>query len=148
MIFKNEKELESFLMKQSRQALLKAQDKVYGIIKQFVYKFYNDYDPEVYERTYQLLRSLVQSRIISDGKGYKVDIYFDIGGLNYITGKQPSGEQVMSAAARGLHGADGLRVMSGEQGVDIWNTPLQKLDVEAINILVDMLKAQGIPIKK
>lgn len=147
-VFKNQKELESFLMKQSRQALLKAQDKVYGIIKQFVYKFYNDYDPELYERTYQLLESLVQSRIVSDGKGYKAEIYFDVNGLNYVTGRQPSGEQVMDAAAEGLHGADGLRVMSGKNGIDIWNTPIQRLNAEAINILVDMLKAEGIPVKK
>lgn len=148
MVFKNQKQLESFLMKQSRQALLKAQDKVYGIIKQFVYKFYNDYDPELYERTYQLLESLVQSRIISDGKGYKAEVYFDVSGLNYVTGRNPSGEQVMAAAAEGGHGAQGLRVVDGDTGVSIWNDPIQRLNAEAINILVDMLRAEGIPIKK
>lgn len=154
MVFKNEKELERFIMKQSRQALLKAQDKVYSIIKKFVRQFYNEYDPEVYQRTYQLLESLVQSRIVSDGKGYKAEIYFDVGGLRYTTGARPSGEQVMKAAAQGAHGAMGnangvdlLYVDSGA-GTGVWNDPIMYLNANAINILVDMLRAEGVPVKK
>lgn len=160
MVFKNEKELERFLMRKSRQALLKAQDKVYGIIKKFVYKFYNDYNPEWYDRTYQLLESLVQSRIVSDGKGYKVEIYFDLDKLQYSKpawqgGEPPSGEQVFEAAKQGLHGAIGdagggwsYLYVAGDTGVNIWSDPIRELDVKAIDILVDMLRAEGIPIKK
>ena len=147
MTFKNQKELESFLLKKFRQAIMNAQEEIYQIIKQFLYQFYNDYDPIKYERTYQLLRSLVQSRIVSDGKGYKAEVYFDINGLKYLTGSQPSGEQVMSAAADGWHGAEGLRVEQGYTGVSAWNDPIQKLNIEAINILKEMLIAEGIPIK-
>ena len=146
MVFKDEKQLEKFLLKKSRLALLKAQDKVYTIIKRFVYQFYNEYDPIVYERTYQLLQSLVQSRIVSDGKGYKVEIYFDLDSLNYTTGSNPSGEQVMKAAEWGRHGAMGLAV-ADFKGTSIWHEPLEVLDAKAIKILVDMLKAEGIPIK-
>ena len=39
MEFKNQKQLESFLLKQCRNTLIKSQDKVYGIIKKFIYKF-------------------------------------------------------------------------------------------------------------
>lgn len=145
-VFKNEKELERFLMRKSRQALLKAQDKVYGIIKQFLYQFYTEYDPEKYKRTRQFLESLVKSQIVSDGKGYKVEIYFD---LNYIyeTGSNPSGEQVMQAAEWGRHGAMGLAV-ADFKGTSVWHESLGILDAKAINILVDMLRAEGIPIKK
>lgn len=146
MVFKNEKQLESFLMKKSRLALLKAQDKVYAIIKRFVYQFYNEYDPVVYERTYQLLQSLVQSRIVSHGRGYKVEIYFDIDSLNYITGASPSGEQVMQAAEWGRHGAMGLAV-ADFKGTSIWREPLEILNAEAINILKNMLISEGIPIR-
>lgn len=159
MVFKNEKELERFLLRKSRQALLKAQDKVYTIIKQFVYKFYNDYDPELYERTYQLLESLVQSRVVSNGKGYKVEIYFDLDKLRYSKqawqgGEPPSGEQVFEAAKQGLHGAIGdagdgwnYRYVMGDTGVNIWNDPIQELDAKAIEILKQMLISEGIPIK-
>ena len=144
MVFKNEKQLEAFLLKKSRQALLKAQDKVYGIIKQFVYGFYTEFTPDEYNRTLQFLRSLVHSGIVSDGKGYKVEIYFDVGGLNYETGTW-SGEEVVDVAMnyKHPHGA-----YSGAGGTPIWKPTKAKLDTEAINILVDMLKAEGIPVIK
>lgn len=153
MVFKNEKQLEAFLMNKCRLALMKAQDKVYSIIQNFVRQFYSEYSPELYERTYQLLRSLVQSRIVSDGKGYKAEIYFNIDGLKYNTGANPSGEQVMAAASQGAHGAIGqangvdLKYISSGAGTGVWDDPIMYLDAEAINILKSMLIAEGIPIK-
>ena len=142
--FKNQKELESFLMKQSRQALMKAQDKVYGKIKDFVYGFYTEFTPDEYKRTRQFLESLVKSRIVSDGKGYKAEIYFDVSGLNYTTGSW-SGEEVFDVAMnyKFPHGA-----YEDAGGKPIWKPVLAKLDAEAIDILVDMLRAEGIPVKK
>lgn len=153
MVFKNEKQLEAFILKKSRLALMKAQDKVYSIIQNFVRQFYNEYSPELYDRTYQLLRSLVQSRIVSDGKGYKAEIYFNIDGLRYATGAKPTGEQVMEAASQGAHGAMGrangvdLKYVSSGAGTGVWDDPIMYLDAEAINILKSMLIAEGIPIK-
>ena len=164
MVFKNEKQLEAFLLKKCQSALLKAQDRVYGIIRKFLDQFYADYDPHEggkfgYDRTYQLLNSLVKQRIIPDGKGYKAEIYFDLDSLHYSKyawqkGKAPSGEQVFEAAKQGLHGAIGdagggyqFQYVSGATGVNIWNDPIRELDAKAINILVDMLRAEGVPIK-
>ncbi len=155
MVFKNEKELERFLLKKCRLALIKAQEEVYRILKDFLRQFYNDYDPS-FPRTYQLLQSLVQSRIISDGKGYKAEVYFDLDSLSY-GGGNPSGEQVMAAASQGLHGAigkipypkisDEFQYFDGNTGVSVWNDPIKILDAKAIEILKDMLIAEGIPIK-
>lgn len=155
MVFKNEKELERHILKKCRLALMKAQDEVYKILKDFLRKFYNAYEPEEYDRTYQLLLSLVQSRIVSDGKGYKAEVYFNLDGLNYVTGGQPSGEQVMAAANKGLHGAIGkmpnsdkyFRYIAGDVIISVWDDPLQMIDAQAIEILRDMLVAEGIPIK-
>lgn len=146
MTFKNEAQLKSFLLSKCNSALLKAQDKVYDIIDMFVQRFYADYDPVMYERTYQLLHSLVKSEIISTGSGYEVSVYFDAGSLGYSTGRHPSGEQVVGAAAYGGHGATGLKIVYGG-GADIWYTPKEILDAEAIGILKSMLIAEGIPIK-
>lgn len=147
MVFKNEKQLESFLLNKCRLAILKAQDEIYSIIKRFLYQYYNDYDPIIYQRTYQLLQSLVQSRIVSSGKGYKAEVYFNIDGLNYLDGRQPSGKQVMDAAAEGWHGAEGMLVVAGDTGISAWNDPIRVLDSEAINILKNMLISEGVPIK-
>ena len=148
MVFKNESQLKSFLLGKCRNAITNAQEKVYRIIDDFVKRFYADYDPIIYQRTNQLLCSLVKSSIRRDGNKFVATVYFDIGSLDYVTGRTPSGGQVMEAAAEGLHGASGLRVVPGNTGVNIWNSPLQILDAEAINILRDMLIAEGIPIKK
>lgn len=148
MVFRNESQIKSFLMAKCKNALIKSQEQVYQIIDRFVKEFYADYSPELYERTYQLYRSLVKSDIISTGTGYEARVYFDLSELDYIYGAQPSGEQVMGAAAEGWHGADGLLVKSGNTGVSIWNDPKEILDANAIDILARMLKAEGIPIKK
>lgn len=150
MVFKNEKELERFILKKSKQAISKTQEKVYEIIRKFLDQFYAEYDPHEggkfgYDRTEQFLRSLVKSQIIPDGSGYKAEVYFN---LNYIydSGSNPSGEQVMQAAEWGRHGAMGLAV-ADFKGTAIWYESLRILDAKAIKILVDMLRAEGIPIK-
>lgn len=159
MVFKNEKELERFVLKKCRLALIKAEDEIYKILKDFLRKFYMDYEPDSYQRTYQLLQSLVQSRVVSDGKGYKAEVYFALDNLSYAGGN-PSGEQVMDAASQGLHGAIGdipnsrynskFQYIEGDTGVSVWNGakgPIKILDAKAIEILKDMLIAEGIPIK-
>lgn len=146
MTFKNEKQLKNFLLKKCQVALAKTQEKVYKIIDLHIQKFYADYDPETYQRTYQLMHSLVKGNIHSTGSGYEAEVYFDLSSIGYDTGRQPSGEQVMGAAAYGGHGAAGLKVVYGG-GADIWFTPKDILDAEAIGILVQELRAAGIPIK-
>lgn len=145
MVFDSIKAIEKDIIKKSRLAIMKAQDEIYVIIKKFVYQYYNSYDPIMYERTYQLLASLVQTRVVSTGNGYTAEVYFDYDSLNYITGAKPSGLQVMKAAAYGGHGAEGLRVVGG--GVGIWNDPKEILDAQAMQILKKNLIEAGIPIK-
>ena len=163
MVFKNETELRNFLMKKCQQALLKSQEQVYQIIQRFLDMYYADYTPSDsafgYDRTYQLLNSLVKSRVIPDRKGYKAEVYFDLDSLRYSKpawqkGNTPSGVQVFEAAKQGLHGAIGdagggyqFNYVPGDTGINIWGDPIRELDAKAINILVDMLRAEGIPIK-
>lgn len=166
MVFKNQKELEKFMLSKCQSALTKAQEKVYRIIDKFLNDFYDDYDPSTYVdlegnerhkrhyyvRTYQLLHSLVKSEIVPSKNGYEAKVYFDSNYLNsiYSDGNHPSGLQVMEAAAQGLHGAIGedFQYVEGRTGVSVWNDPIKQLNAEAIDILVDMLKAEGIPVVK
>ena len=149
MVFKNKNELLTFLYDKAYDALRNAQTVVYDIIQDFLEQFYADYDPSLYERTEQLLRSLVKGDIRPSAKGYVADVYFDFSSLNYVTGNQPTGSQVMEAAAQGLHGAIGVDLLyvHGNTGVGIWNDALQVLNAEAIRILKDRLIEQGIPIR-
>lgn len=168
MVFKNEKELEAFLLKKCQKALAKTQEKVYKILEKFLNDFYKDYTPGYYtdwdgtekfyhgyDRTYRLLQSLVKSEVIPSKNGYEAQVYFDYNYLNsrYPDGNQPSGEEVMAAASKGLHGAIGedYWYFQGKTGVGVWDggsrNPIKELDTKAIKMLVDMLKAEGIPIK-
>ena len=102
------------------------------------------FHPQAYQRTRQLLESLVLTQIVTDGKGYKAEIYFDIDGLNYEDGKWTE-EEVFDVAMNYEfpHGS-----WIGAGGKPIWKGVKPKLDAEAIDILVDMLRAEGIPVKK
>ena len=146
MVFKNVKQLEVFLLQKCKNALMKSQEQVYQIIDRFVKEFYAEYSPDVYERTYQFYRSLVKGDIVRTAHGYEAQVYFDLSSIDYVTGNKPSGEQVMQAAEWGRHGAMGLAV-ADFKGTSVWHEPLAELDAKAIGILVDMLRAEGIPIK-
>ena len=146
MVFKNEAELRNYVLPKMKNAIVKAQAQVYQIVDRFVKEFYAEYPPEVYERTYQLYRSLVKSNIIPTKNGYEAEVYFDLSSIDYVTGSRPSGEQVMGAAEWGRHGAMGLAV-ADFKGTSIWHEPLDILNAEAINILKKMLISEGIPIK-
>ena len=154
MKFKSEAELKKFLLPKCKSALIKSQEQVYQIIDRFIKEFYAEYTPEMYHRTYQLYRSLVKSDIVPNGKGYEARVYFDLSGLDYVSGERPSGEQVMEAAKQGWHGAvgdipnsDGMRYKYVVGGTGIWNEPKEILNAEAINILKKMLISEGVPIK-
>ena len=152
MVFKSEKELERFLMQKCEIALIKTRDRIYDILNNFVREFYYDYSPEMYERTYQLYRSLVKSRIIPTGNGYSAQVYFDIGSLYYVTGNKPTGEEVMAAASKGWHGAvssdDTLfKSVLGNTGVGIWDDPMKIIDADGIRMLKNALIEEGIPLK-
>ena len=148
MVFKNETDLKNFLLKKCEAALIITQEKIYRIIDDCIRGFYGDYDPVLYDRTFQLFNSFVMTDIIPVGNGYKARVYFDIDGLRYSTGLEPSGEDVMKAAAKGLHGAEGLLTVKGKEGIDIWNTPSQEIDAKAINMLEQELIGQGIPVRR
>ena len=163
MGFKNDAQLQKFLLSKSKIAIAKAQDKVYQILDKFLQDFYKDYEPGVtvewdgrvkvspyaYQRTEQLLHSLVKTNVVQSKNGLEARVYFDYESLNYLDGNRPTGLQVMEAAAQGFHGAigDDFQYMHGKTGVSIWNDPKEILDVQAVKILKDMLVAEGIPLK-
>ena len=79
----------------------------------------------------------------------EIQNYYNYLNSRYPDGNQPSGLQVMEAAAQGLHGAIGseFQYVQGDTGVGVWNDPIKILDRKAIEMLKNMLIAEGIPIK-
>lgn len=149
-IFKNENQLKEFLMAKCQSAIVKTQEQVYQIIDNMLEAYYADYTPIPvdeggYERTKQLLHSCVKSEIRQTTKGFEADVYFKK--YNYSTGRKPTSEQVINTAAQGLHGVadgDGWLYVAGDNYLSIWDDFLQS---DAMDMLVNELRAQGIPIK-
>ena len=141
MVFKNEAQLKSFLMAKCKNAVASAEEKVHRIIDGCLQQFYNEWKPDQYKRTSQLLHSLVKSGVRSTSNGFEAEVYFDAGLLDYTTGSW-DGETVLNVAMESSvpHGG----YMSGTA---IWNESKTMLG-NIWTLLENELKAQGIPVKR
>ena len=149
MTFTSMDALKNYILSRSKDAIARSQEQIYQVINRFVKEYYAEWSPAVYERTYQLFRSLVKSDIKSTGNGWIAEVYFDLEALDYhmklVNGvKVPnqgwSEEKTLQSAARGEHG--GYKV-----GTAIWADPVAILTNEGYEILKRMLIESGIPIK-
>lgn len=176
MVFKTQAELESYLLQKMENAMAKTQERVYQIINRFVKEYYAEFTPEVYERTYQLYRSLVMSEIVQEEKGYKCYVYFNLaklgehldnlnldykmknftkikiegGYLNPYTHRvSPDGSfpNPKGSAEKTLIAAAHGSHGGYKNGTAIWDDPMKIINAEAINTLKEMLISEGIPVK-
>lgn len=152
MVFNSSEELKMYILSKMQPTIIKSQEQIYQIINRFVKEYYTEFSPELYERTYQLYRSLVKSDIRPTRNGYEAYIYFDLEALDYaikkINGKQyqnkDHNEQYVleQAMIGGTHGG-----YKASQNTEIWNESMKILNTEAYNILKRILISEGIPIK-
>lgn len=156
MTFKSIEEFKNHILTKSEPAIRIAQDKITMIINHFLTQFYNEYDPTVYVRTEQLLRSLTKKRVVSTPNGWKAEVYFDIDALDYhihtmkvkdkiYTYEDKNGwsnEQILDNTMTGSlpHGG-------AAGGTAIWNESVKALNFDAVDILKGELIKAGIPIK-
>ena len=150
MVFKNEAQLKAFLLKKCQGTVKASEEKIHKTIDKCLQQFYDEFDPEEYIRTSQLLHSLVRSGVKSTGNGYEAEVYFDVGALNYKTGVVPtqngtgyatwSSETVLSVAMESEVPHGGY-----VGGTAIWSDSNARLgDIKTL--LVHELKKQGVPI--
>lgn len=145
MLIHNSRELKQALLPKIKQAVGITQAQAYNIIDDVLQQFYNEYTPEYYKRTNQLLRSLVCSKIEELPNGYRATVYFDYKKLKY---KQWSGEEeMMFGGVRGLHGYKGKNHSTPIKGSKFWFTPQKEISDKIIETLLKNLKSAGIPIK-
>lgn len=145
MLIHNSDELKAALKLKIKQAIGVTQNQVYNIIDDSLQQFYNEYTPDYYKRTNQLLRSLVISKMEETINGYRAIVYFDYKRLKY---KNWSGEKEMNfGGVWGLHGYRGKNHGSPIRGTKFWLDPKTEIDGKIIDVLLNSLKANGIPIK-
>lgn len=96
-----------------RQTVLKefteqAGEKVNAVIRRYIQtRFYDQYSPEWYQRTYQLLRSVTTARAVPCDGGYEVEVYLDPDKARYVShwsDKVVESAYVFRRASEGYHG--------------------------------------------
>lgn len=145
MVFNSIEQFEEYVMKKCKNAVTNTQKEVREDVRNLAQNFYDDYYPPImYERTEQLTSNkfIQMSPVNLFGKICEADVHLEPNSLSYDTGKKPSGEQVVSAAVSGGHGATGLKVVYGG-GAKLWEKDI--LQSKANKDLVQQLRAQGIP---
>ena len=153
MVFKDEKQLEKFLLQKCKAAVSGTERKVFNAIEKCLVQYYGQFTPEEYIRTKQLYNSLVKTDVKSVGNGFEAEVYFDLSALNYktglieiqstaITGRMGyatwTGGQVLESAMSGSHGGY-------VDGVPIWSKSMAILG-DINKMLVQELKLLGVPI--
>lgn len=86
MVFKSQKQLENFLLQKCKAAVAGTEQKVHDIIDRCLKQFYEQFEPEEYIRTGQLLHSLVKSGVKKVENGYEAEVYFDVDNIHYLNG--------------------------------------------------------------
>lgn len=156
MVFKNNAQLERFMLDKCKKAVANLENKIYAIIKSTLVQFYQEFTPEAYIRTNQLLHSLVKSEVKKVGNSYEAEVYFDASLLDYEHGWMETKADwygysnwdtdtildiVMTGSDSGLpHGG-------WAEGTAIWTVSKERLG----NILSKLeyeLKLQGIPVRR
>lgn len=145
MTFKSIKELENYIKAAQIKTVNQAQSKAYEIIENTVNKFYDEFKPHSYNRTYQLRSNLYYSDIDDStmyyGKGlsgYRAEVGYDEEMFNYDYDKY----NVVRWAMIGdkPHG-------NYETGTAIWKESNPILKKELPTYIKQQLKANGLPIK-
>lgn len=155
MVFKDEKQLEKFLLQKCKAAVAGVERKVFNAIEKCLVQYYGQFTPEEYIRTMKLYKSLVKTEVKSDGKGgFKAEVYFDESALNYqrgsieiqstkTTGRMGyatwGAEEVLDTAMNGSHGGY-------IEGVAVWGKSMSVLG-DINKLLAQELKILGVPIK-
>ena len=152
MTFDSIDALKNYILSRSEIAIKNAQLEIHAIIDRFLMQYYSEYDPSLYERTYQLLHSLVKSDVKSTGNGWTAEVYFDVSMLDYSVktlkgigtwaNKNWSEQTTLENAMTGALPHGGYA-----SGTPIWTESMNIIDAKAIEILKKHLIAAGISLK-
>lgn len=83
MVFDNMDELINHVHDEAIGVLNNVKWHIRDILEKFLDKYYDEYDPDFYERTYQLYSSLIMTDIKKVGNLYVAEVYFDASKLDY-----------------------------------------------------------------
>lgn len=154
MLFRSSVEMQNYILAHCLKGAV--QDtilKIEKIIEQCVRKFYGEYNPVLYDRTYQLLHSYIIVNAIMSGNGYEAEVYFDASRLDHsmkslngvsVPNTSWSEETILSTALSGPAPHGGYPPAGGN---GIWNDAMPIVSQSVYNYLKSALIASGLPIR-
>lgn len=139
-IIRSISQLESSMDKIVAFAVDKMADKVKKVIQEYVTKYYKEYTPELYQRTWTFLNSVTRTDVVRTGNGWQAIVYVDTA-IGYYNGWTVLG--TAEAADRGWHGWPPHLGMSG--GICFWEEAKAIiLSPEFKSMFAGFLKSKGL----
>lgn len=154
MLFRSVEEMENYILSSCMSNAIKDTiEQINKIIEQCVRKFYGEYGPKLYERTYQLFRSYIKTNVVRTGMGYEARVYFDASSLDHSIKHLTNGytfpnsgwseDEILETALVGSSPHGGY---SPAGGTGIWISAEPLLNSTVLNYLKQALIANGLPI--
>ena len=138
-VFKTVVELQKHMESVCRKAVENACNRLLGRLQEIIdEEYYDVFDPERYNRTYQFWESAT-TKMLSNIAG---QIFMNPNAMHYKTGW--SGKAQIESAAKGLHGGWDYEGVSDHK---YWEVFISYCEQDAVKILKEELKAQGVPVK-
>lgn len=143
MLITSRAQLDTVLKARAATALNLMMSRVEEVLQKFLDQYYREYDPEKYQRTYQMYRSLVHSGVESTADGFQCAVYFDPSGADYTGWWNSSGksaEEIWALPMSGKHG------QCGPGGTAIMDEAVAVLQQDGRAMFKQALVDAGIPV--
>ena len=138
-VFKTVVELQKHMETACRKAIENACNRLLGRLQEIIdEEYYDVFDPERYKRTYQFWKSAT-TKMLSNTAG---QVFMNPSAMHYKAGW--SGKAQIESAAKGLHGGWNYEGVSDHK---YWEVFMDYCEQNAVKILKEELKAQGVPVK-
>ena len=120
-VIKTYSELYKVLEKATENAIDKVTIDIENLINDFLQKWYDDYNPKVYQRTYQFLNSCARINTTNIGGIIKATVLIDTS-TDY---GDVTGLEVANWANQGIHGNPETYGRRGYTRLEFWNAPME-----------------------
>lgn len=136
-------QIKADLTKKVGVAMEGVKKQVYDIFFNVLMQYYTEYEPSVYNRTYQVMQlaeNIATAGVKVRRVGASFEVYFDGSMLNYTTGTWSGGRVLDNVMVEGDHG----RASSG--GTAVWTEAMSIINPQIKSIIKQELIKAGIPI--
>ena len=130
------------------QATEIVRDRVHNTIHEYILRFYFEFDPSMYARSYQLFNALIKTNVTKTANGYEAQVQFDWSQMdhtfNYLGfggGGNWSEEMIGKTAATGKKPHGGYA-----GGTKIWTNPIAKIRGSQMQLFKQALLSAGIDV--